>query len=237
MIKNLLRKVYRFYIPEPIPPCDSETIAVLEKFLQPNSNAIDIGCNRGSILQEILRLSPQGQHYAFEPIPTLNKLLKLRFPQVSCPQVALSDRQGEIEFSYFTQMDGFSGILRRTDVSTTEKIDILKVKSDTLDNIIPADLKISLIKIDVEGAEYLVLKGAKALLMKYKPIIIFECGTGGLPLYEHTPSEVFNFLADLGFQINILEDFLGIPLSLEGFIQEFEQNTHYMFVAHARGAA
>jgi FkbM family methyltransferase len=205
--------------------------------LKPNSNVIDVGCNRGSILQEILRLSPEGKHYAFEPIPRLHKLLTSRFPQVKCHQIALSDKKGEIEFSYFTKMDGFSGLLQRTDVVTTEKVEKLKVKTDTLDAIIPANLKIDLIKIDVEGAEYLVLKGSEKLLKKYQPVIIFECGLGGLPLYGHTPFEIFTFLSDLGFQINILEDFLGSPLSLESFVQEFEQNVHYMFVAYARSVA
>ena len=50
----------------------------------------------------------------------------------------------------------------------------LIVELKKLDDVIPTDVTIDFIKIDVEGAELGVLKGAKNVLLKNKPIIIFE---------------------------------------------------------------
>src|SRR5690554_7788214 len=48
---------------------DRLTRAILKKFLKNNHNCIDVGCHKGEILDLMLTYSPQGKHYAFEPIP------------------------------------------------------------------------------------------------------------------------------------------------------------------------
>src|SRR5438132_12398776 len=90
-VRRWLRRQYRRFRPTPIPVCDHETRRVLMATLRPNSNTVDVGCNRGSILREILQLSPNGRHFAFEPIPSLFVELCRRFPGVECHGIALSD--------------------------------------------------------------------------------------------------------------------------------------------------
>lgn len=65
-----------------------------------------------------------------------------------------------------------------------EVIEKIDVKTDRMDNVIPITLPISLIKIDVEGAEYQVLKGATGILEKQRPVIIFEHGLGASDFME-----------------------------------------------------
>jgi FkbM family methyltransferase len=79
------------------------------------------------------------------------------------------------------------------------------VKSISLDkfitdtNIIP-----SLIKIDVEGAEFNVLNGAKELLSQYKPKIILEIHNNYLiQNFKIQPSEVINFIEKFGYKENL----------------------------------
>lgn len=58
---------------------DIQTTKILKKLLKIDSNCIDVGCHKGSILDEILRFAPEGQHYAFEPLPDLCAYLKRKY--------------------------------------------------------------------------------------------------------------------------------------------------------------
>lgn len=58
---------------------DRLTKDVIAKSLKINSNAIDVGCHKGEILDLILKHAPSGKHYAFEPIPDFYNTLKLKY--------------------------------------------------------------------------------------------------------------------------------------------------------------
>ncbi|NJN34834.1 MAG: FkbM family methyltransferase [Saprospiraceae bacterium] len=111
----------------------------------------------------------------------------------SIVNIAASNKIGVSDFNYVTSNPSYSGLLKR-DYDKPNEIDTtISVKTELLDNIIPADISIDLIKIDVEGAELLVLEGAYKLIKKYKPIVIFECGIGASNYYGTTPSKLFDF--------------------------------------------
>ena len=55
---------------------DRLTKKILKKYLKKEYNCIDIGCHKGEILELMMHFSPEGKHYAFEPIPYLCKELK-----------------------------------------------------------------------------------------------------------------------------------------------------------------
>jgi len=48
---------------------DKETRGIMKGLLRADSNCIDIGCHKGEILREMLKYAPNGQHFAFEPLP------------------------------------------------------------------------------------------------------------------------------------------------------------------------
>ena len=50
---------------------DMQTLAIMKRILQEDSNCVDIGCYQGSILREILRFAPKGTHFALEPLPRM----------------------------------------------------------------------------------------------------------------------------------------------------------------------
>ena len=70
----------------------------MELVLKKSSNCIDIGCHLGSMLSEIMRLSPEGKHMAFEPIPYKARWLKQKFPEIDIKEMGLSDAPGEATF-------------------------------------------------------------------------------------------------------------------------------------------
>ena len=238
-MRRLLRRVYRYLRPEPIPPCDDDTRRVLRAVLKRDSNAVDVGCNRGSILREILAAAPSGRHLAFEPIPRLFHLLERRFPGVECHRLAASDERSTVRFHVFEAMDGFSGLVRRQVGSDPGMVREIEVQTDLLDHLVPSDRRIDLIKIDVEGAEYKVLRGAVNILRRCRPVIVFECGRGGLDIYGHTPGQVFDLLHDSGLEIRLLAGWTpqSKALTRDEFIETFNVGREYMFVASPQRVA
>jgi FkbM family methyltransferase len=216
---------------------DEQTFAVMRRCLNEDSNCVDVGCHRGSILEEMLRLAPAGTHYAFEPIPELYQDLISSFPSVKVFDVALADAVGEVSFQHVTSNPGYSGLKRRRYDRPDETVAEIRVKTDLLDNIIPEGQPISLIKIDVEGAELQVLRGGAKTIRSSRPVIIFEHGSGAADCYGSTPEEVYDLLVEqCNLQLSLMEDWLkgNGPLSREGFAAQFYQGLNFYFMAHPR---
>lgn len=178
---------------------EDEIGKLIRTSLKPGSIALDIGANIG--LQSI-RMSqccgPEGKVYAFEPLEYLQQKFKRNIILNNCSNVtllpfALSDRpdQQEISINSSAWNQGTYN-LHQNNTGTTRQT--LTVKTgDTLPEIIEAK-RIDLIKIDVEGFEYPVIRGLHQTLIKHKPRLIFECDN--------------NYWAGLGQDINDCYAFL-----------------------------
>jgi len=162
----------------------------LRRILTPRSSCIDVGCHYGSMLSCFCRLAPQGHHLAFEAIPAKMRFLERKFPDVDLREKALCDRSGKVRFHVNKTQSGFSGLCRHGD----GEFDEIEVEGTRLDDELPRDRRFDFLKIDVEGAELLVLRGAMKLLHRDHPIILFECGPSGPAAFGYTPGELFDFL-------------------------------------------
>ena len=207
------------------------TVKILQKILTEKSNCVDIGCNTGDFLASILELSPLGCHYAFDPIPRLADRLRKRFPQTNVMETALSDCEQEATFWYVVNSPALSSL--KKDVWNHHIKDALTesiaVKTQRLDNVLPADLKIDFIKIDVEGVEYSVLKGCEKTIKNYRPYIIFEHGMVDKNTNVHD-SRIYDFLVDdCGLNIFELKSWLqgSSPLTKS----QFMNSPYWNFVA------
>ena len=214
---------------------DRSTLEIMKKVIKPTSNCVDIGCHKGEMLELMLKYAPSGKHFAFEPIPEMYKQLKLRF-NGNCEvfQLALSNKKGETIFNHVKNAPAYSGIKKRKYAVKDPNIEELKVNVDLLDNVLPKDLKIDFIKIDVEGGEFGVLKGAKEILKKSKPVVIFEFGLGASEFYGTKPDELFDFIESCGLKISLLKTWLkdGNPLEKGEFSNIYQKNEEYYFIAH-----
>ncbi|HEY2603726.1 MAG TPA: FkbM family methyltransferase [Thermoleophilaceae bacterium] len=173
---------------------------VLAGALGESSNAIDIGANQGAVLDAIVRVAPNGRHMAFEPIPTLHDELVAKFPQVDIRRVALSDSSGTAEFVHVINDEAFSGLKQREDLPSSA-VERISVQTERLDDLLDNGYAPTLIKIDVEGAELSVMKGAVETLQRHRPHVVFEHGQGGADIYGATPGELFDLLASARLRI------------------------------------
>lgn len=232
-MRRWLSALYRRFVPEPVPRCDAETVQVFEAALRPSDSAIDVGCNRGMCLPEFQRLSPEGTHFAFEPLPHLHRRLANLFPRVRCEQIALSDREGVLPYYFFKDRDGFSGLNRRKIDAREDTIEELSVRTARMDDVVPLEAPVRVIKIDVEGAELLVLQGAEAILRRWRPVVVFECGRGALDSFGFQPEQVYDFLVGLQFKVRRLEGWSADSpaFSRDSFVEEFWHASNSMFVA------
>jgi hypothetical protein len=121
-----------------------------------------------------------------------------------------------------------SGFLERNNQIGQEPT-LLSVQMEKLDDLIPESLPIDLVKMDVEGAEYQVLLGAKNLLQKNKPLVLFECGLGGADVYGTTPEQIFDLFTACGMGISTIEYFNAHkkPFSKEEFCGQFYKNYNF----------
>jgi FkbM family methyltransferase len=219
---------------------DKETLAVMERVLRKNSNCVDVGSHTGSILKEMLRFAPDGVHYAFEPLHSfcqqlVNSCPSSTYPNVHMYEIALSDRAGQSSFQYVVTDPAYSGLRRRSYEQDKVHIEQIEVKTDLLDNIIAPELPIHFIKIDVEGAELQVLKGALGTIRKNKPVIVFEHGLGASEYYNARPEDVYDLLVkECGLNVSLLKAWLRNERSLtkEEFADHYYRHIDYYFMAH-----
>ncbi len=237
-LKQLIRQVLNFLhldITKNL-EYDRLTKLIMKKVINAGSNCIDVGCHKGEILDTIIKRSPNGQHFAFEPIPYLYDQLKATYSlQASIYPYALSDSSGTTTFQLVKNAPAYSGIKKRSYQVETPDIEEITVVLKTLDEVIPPDVKIDLIKIDVEGGEFGVLKGANNLLKKSKPVIIFESGLGASDYYGTNPADLYNYITtDIGLKISTLKSFINKDnaLTLAEYEKAFNSNSEYYFIAY-----
>jgi len=214
---------------------DKQTKLVLSKILREDSNCIDVGANRGEILQMIYEIAPKGKHFAFEPIPHLFQNLKLKFPEAQIFNEALSDKIGTLSFFHVVSNDGFSGFKKRPYLTKNPEIEEIKVKVTTLDKVIPNTIRIDFIKIDTEGAEMGVILGAKDLISRVRPVIIFEFEKKAASIYENTnPKLLFDFFNQIGYRISTMKRWLEQQpsLSKNDFLKLYDSEKEFYFIVY-----
>lgn len=203
----------------------------------PESSCIDVGANQGKILKMMLNAAPHGIHFAFEPIPKLFNLLNQNFGnKVNIFCLALSDKKESTSFNLVLTDMAYSGLKKRA-YDKKERDTSIEVATNLLDEIITTTTKISLMKIDVEGAELLVLRGAIKTIQQSKPLLLFEFGKAGASAYHYNDKDMFTFFTQtLQYNIYTLKNWLKNKpaYTQEKFSTNFNFGKEYFFVGEAK---
>ena len=181
---------------------ETSTVRALQCLVQPGDTVLDIGANIGAHTLHLARsVGPGGRVYAFEP--TNYAFAKLRqnlalnptlLARVTPLQMLLVDRTGrpsdpEVYSSW--PLEGM-GDLHPQHLGKLQSTS--NAVAETLDHFIDAQgiRRVDLIKLDVDGHEYSVLKGGIGLIEKFKPAIVME-----LSPYVHSDEGSFEDLVAL----------------------------------------
>ena len=182
-----------------LPWRESSIFKVIKTKLAKGSIFVDAGANIGAytVLASSL-IGEKGKVIAIEMIPTTSTILKQHIDinqcdNVTIKNVALSSHPNQT-VSAFVPNNKY-GMASISNSHKTQNIEEIKVKTDTLDNILEPYSHIDLLKLDIEGAELLALFGCIKSIDKIESII-FE---------SHTQSRaITRFLEDRGFNVSSL---------------------------------
>jgi FkbM family methyltransferase len=210
---------------------DNERVrCVAAAVLAEDSNCIDVGANVGDLLALFTELAPRGRHIAFEPVPELSDQLARRFPQVDVRQAALSDQVGSSTFVVNTRLASRSSL--HSVGYPEEHTKSITTRVETLDAALPAGYVPHLVKVDVEGAEHLVLRGGLETLREHQPMIIFEHQRATASHYGTGPEEMFDLLVE-GIDMRIFDMDGRGPYSRDRLREAYESGSRWNFFAVA----
>lgn len=201
----------------------------LRAALSPGDDAIDVGAHLGDVTRQILQSTVTGRVLAVEPLPHLAAgLRRTLVDAVIIEECALTDGEpGEVEFLHVKNNPGYSGLKER-DYPEDPEFEKLTVKTQRLDDLVEKHgLKPRLIKIDVEGAELLVLRGAAKTIKEYKPLILVEHGSAALG-YGESPATFYDCVTELGLRVFNFDG--DAPYDRGAFINAVGPNHYFNFL-------
>jgi FkbM family methyltransferase len=235
-LESWARPMWRVATGKKLDKYDQQLSEIAAQNLSPTATCVDIGCHKGLILDLLLRHSPGGTFYGFEPIPYLCGILRKKYKKkarVHLSNSALWSARGTAAFYIDVKSPGLSGLNRRLLRPGYDVIEEIQVATDSLDNVLHV-AQLDFIKIDVEGAEFHVLEGARNLISRHRPLIVFEHALDGASFYKKTPGELFDLVESCGLEISLMTDFLAgsPPLARQSFCDQYYRQLNHYFIAH-----
>ncbi|MBD2156181.1 FkbM family methyltransferase [Leptolyngbya sp. FACHB-16] len=190
---------------------EAEDVAIqaIQQYLHPGQVFVDVGANFGlHTLHAAKQVGEQGFVFAFEPVPSNLKLLRRNIAlngiehQVLIVPSAVSN-QTEATLSFHVPDEEIPVTASLSTAEQSRSIQVANVRLDDYWEMV--NRPIHLIKIDVEGAELEVLRGAENLLQRWRPHLLIEVHGFALPAFGSSVEELQDFLTKLGYQEHRLE--------------------------------
>ncbi len=156
---------------------DKLTVDVMRLVCDESSNFVDIGASDGRIVRQMLNMALAGRHIALEPIPQWAAQLRSEFPSVEVWEAAAAETTGFDSFAHVVTNPFYSGLRRRPYDRPDEVVEEIRVSTVRLDETVPPERAIAFMKIDAEGGEVRVLRGARDLVDESGDVLPADVGT------------------------------------------------------------
>lgn len=177
---------------------EADVLRFLGSVVRPGMTAVDVGANVGFLTVLLAQLvGPAGRVHAFEPWPNSLALLRANLWRHQCRNVAVHpaaalDRAGRVTFA--SDPAGNSGAHVELDVLGGFEVAAVTVAGTVRSS------RLDVLKVDVEGAEPLVLEGAAALIAKSPGVVAVVEFRGGPHLDGRSPEAVLDLYTGLGLE-------------------------------------
>ena len=167
-------------------PC---VVNAIRQHVIPGQSVVDIGAHLGYFtLLMASRVGEHGQVYAFEPSERLSPVLQANIemnaltPRVRIERLAVSDQTGQVQlWGRENDLNAVRSMISSSPLAVPlgEPADVETVASVRLDDYFSERglVGVDFLKIDVEGAEGLVLRGAAGILKSFHPVVLVEMHT------------------------------------------------------------
>lgn len=194
-------------------------LSLLKNILDSNMIFLDVGANQGeyTLYAAKIFVEGKGQVIAFEPVPEMYQILDENINlnafcnQVSVCKFGLSDKKGAVSIYdavspsvlHYAHHEGLNTMYP----SSTRNNKICTIDVERLDDIIEDFLlnRIDVIKIDVEGSELPILRGALKTIEKYKPKLIIEINEETFIAGGYHKSDVLELLRKCGYTFSMIK--------------------------------
>jgi FkbM family methyltransferase len=220
---------------------EPDEVAVLERYLGPGDVFVDVGANIGYLTAVGASLvGPGGQVHSFEPVPEyFARLESLRAANpryaITVNAMALGEREGSAEITQAPPGNiGWNTLVPgMLPDGARHSVPVQRLDSYLSERGIA---RVALIKIDTEGFELPVLRGASGFLdgvdgAKQRPPILCEVAPGAYPLLGSSVVELFDYMAGYGYAAFDVERG-GRPVRAE----TLTETINVLFVPGKRGA-
>ena len=204
---------------------EAANLDLLVGLARPGAWHFDVGCNIGLLAAPILARVPECRVLSFEP--SANVLPYLQRTAAESPFAdrwkvvpkAVGAQVGMVRFTLSSPLNSPYDGIRPTERVTSERQ--VEVETTTID----AEWKrlgsprVSGIKIDVEGGELDVLRGAGECLKQEHPPVLLEWNSENLSAYKHKPECLLEFAKDIDWQIFAMPNLVEVQTRQELLLQ------------------
>jgi FkbM family methyltransferase len=189
--------------------------AAIAQYVEPDGVFFDVGANLGDFTKVLAaRTGFTGTAHLFEPIPNLARLAESNLAgvpfDVRVHNFGLSDADGEVDI--YMSILGNLGWNTMIGQHSVEKMKAMPVQVKAFATCGIQDVP-SFIKIDVEGAEHLVLNGMFPALSSWEPKPVILCEVGWGPTHPNLAEQMaaLEQLEKLGYRAT---DLVGDPVDV-----------------------
>lgn len=204
--------------------------SVFAAHIKEGMTVVDVGANAGFFaLLAASRVGARGKVFAVEPCQDNVKLIlasarENRFDNLEVLLCGASDRPGTVALARALSTASIASL------AAAASVDADMALVCPLDRLIPVEARVHVIKIDIDGAEHLAMKGASEILRRCRPLIFTELAPRHLKAVSGVdPGEYLQLFTSIGYDMHVLP-VSGRPATIDcgqslGKVMQYLDNT------------